>query len=109
MSDWRTIGSRDSAGMGAPAAQQRADQQTAAIPHRETLSALGEEETPLPAAVQQPRRRWRRLLMMVLTVLAAQYTITSIIVGVSVAATLRYFVTPQIVAKFEALAIALKR
>jgi hypothetical protein len=73
------------------------------------LSALEGEETPLLAAAQQPRRRWRRLLMVVLAVLAAQYTITSIIVGVSVAATLRYFVTPQIVAKFEALAIALKR
>ena len=47
--------------------------------------------------------------MVVLAVLVAQYTITSLIVGVSVAATLHYFVTPQIVAKFEALAIALKR
>jgi hypothetical protein len=47
--------------------------------------------------------------MVVLAVLVAQYTITSIIVGASVAATLRYFVTPQIVAKFEALAVALKR
>jgi len=47
--------------------------------------------------------------MVVLAVLVAQYTITSVIVGVSVAATLRYFVTPQIVAQFEALAVALKR
>jgi hypothetical protein len=73
------------------------------------LSALEGEETLLLAAAQQPRSRWRRLLMVVLAVLAAQYTITSVIVGVSVAATLRYFVTPQIVAKFEALAVALKR
>jgi hypothetical protein len=73
------------------------------------LSTLEGEETPLLAAAQPPRSRLRRLLMVVLAVLAAQYTITSIIVGVSVAATLRYFVTPQIVAKFEALAVALKR
>jgi hypothetical protein len=73
------------------------------------LSALDGEETPLLAAEQPPRSRWRHLLMVVLAVLVAQYTITSVIVGVSVAATLRYFVTPQIVAQFEALAVALKR
>jgi hypothetical protein len=73
------------------------------------LSTLETEEAPLVAAERRPRRRLRRVLMVVLAVLAAQYTITSLIVGVSVAATLRYFVTPQIVAKFEALAMALKR
>jgi hypothetical protein len=73
------------------------------------LSALDGEGTPLLAAERPPRSRWRRLLMVVLAVLVAQYTITSVIVGVSVAATLRYFVTPQIVAQFEALAVALKR
>jgi hypothetical protein len=73
------------------------------------LSALDGEGTPLLAVERLPRSRWRRVLMVVLAVLVAQYTITSVIVGVSVAATLRYFVTPQIVAKFEALAIALKR
>jgi cytochrome c-type biogenesis protein CcmE len=73
------------------------------------LSALEGEETPLLVAAQRPRSRLRRLLMVVLAILVAQYTITSLIVGVSVAATLHYFVTPQIVAKFEALAIALKR
>jgi hypothetical protein len=72
------------------------------------LSALDGEETPLLAAAR-PRSRWRRLLMVLLAVLVAQYTITSVIVGLSVAATLRYFVTPQIVAQFEALAVALKR
>jgi hypothetical protein len=40
---------------------------------------------------------------------ARRYTITSLVVGVFVATTLRYFVTPQIVAKFEALALALRR
>jgi hypothetical protein len=73
------------------------------------LSALEGEEAPLLAVEQPPRSRLRRVLMVVLAVLVAQYTITSMIVGVSVAATLRYFVTPQIVAKFEALATALKR
>jgi len=33
----------------------------------------------------------------------------ALLVGLSVAATLRYFVTPQIVAKFEAIATALRR
>jgi hypothetical protein len=60
------------------------------------LSALETEETPLLAADRRPRSQLRRLLMVVLAVLAAQYTVTSLIVGVSVAATLRYFVTPQI-------------
>lgn len=73
------------------------------------MSAVEGEQASLLAAEQPPRSRWRRVLMVVLAVLAAQYTITSVIVGVSVAATLRYFVTPQIVAKFEALAVALKR
>jgi hypothetical protein len=73
------------------------------------LSALDGEGTPLLAVERPPRSRWRRVLMVVLAVLVAQYTITSLIVGVSVAATLRYFVTPQIVAKFEALAVALRR
>ena len=39
----------------------------------------------------------------------AQYTIVSMIVGLSVAGILRYVVTPQIVAKFEAIEAALKR
>jgi len=39
----------------------------------------------------------------------AQYTIVAIIVSLSVAATLHYLVTPQIVAQFEMIAAALKR
>ncbi len=46
---------------------------------------------------------------MILLAMFAQYTIVSLLVGLSVAGTLRYFVTPQIVAKFEALNAALKR
>jgi hypothetical protein len=38
-----------------------------------------------------------------------QYAIVVTIVGLSVAATLRYLVTPQIVAQFEAIEAAFKR
>jgi hypothetical protein len=44
-----------------------------------------------------------------LAVLTTQYTIVAIVVGLSVAGILRYQVTPQIVAKFEAIEAALKR
>ena len=44
-----------------------------------------------------------------LAVFTAQYTIVAILVSLSVAGTLRYLVTPQIVEKFEAIAAALKR
>jgi len=39
----------------------------------------------------------------------AQYTIVTLIVGLSVAGILRYVVTPQLVAKFEVIEAALKR
>ena len=44
-----------------------------------------------------------------MAVLTAQYTIVAILVGLTVAGTLRYLVTPQIVARFEAIEAALKR
>jgi hypothetical protein len=44
-----------------------------------------------------------------LLALMAQYTIVAGVVGLSVAAILHYVVTPQIVAKFEAIEAALKR
>jgi hypothetical protein len=70
------------------------------------MSAVEGEQAPVRAAGPPPRRP--RYLRMILLAMFAQYTIVSIVVGLSVAATLRYFVTPQIVAKFEALAEALK-
>ncbi len=73
------------------------------------MSAFETEETPLLAAEQPPRSRWRRVAAMLLAAFIAQYTIIALVVGLSVAATLRYFVTPQIVATFEAIAAALKR
>ena len=59
------------------------------------------------SALEQPPRL--RYLRMFLLAVFAQYTIIAVVVGLSVTATLRTFVTPQIVAKFEALAAALKR
>jgi hypothetical protein len=44
-----------------------------------------------------------------LLALIAQYTIVAMIVGLSVAGVLRFVVTPQIVARFEAIDAALKR
>ena len=77
------------------------------------MSALEGEELGEEFAVQAPSRppraSWRRIGMIVLTIFVTQYTVTTLLVGLSVAGTLHYFVTPQIVAKFEALAIALKR
>jgi hypothetical protein len=73
------------------------------------MSAVEAEQAALPAAGKRPRRRLRRVGLVLLAVFAAQYTITTIIVGLSVAATLHYYVTPQIVATFETLAVALKR
>ena len=61
------------------------------------------------AAARPPKVRRRRLRAILLAVLMAQYTIVAIIVSLSVAGILRYLVTPQIVAKFEAIEAALKR
>jgi len=58
-------------------------------------------------ASQPPRRP--RYLLAILRAIFAQYIIVSVIIGLSVAGTVRYVVAPQIVAKFEALADALKR
>ena len=66
-------------------------------------------DLPTPAADRRPYRWLRRLPGMLLAVFAAQYIIVAIGTGLSVAGTLRYLVTPKIVATFEALAVALKR
>jgi hypothetical protein len=57
-------------------------------------------------APKTPRRRFRAALFAVFT---AQYTLVAMVVGLTVAGVLRYLVTPQIVAKFEAIEAALKR
>ena len=69
---------------------------------------LGEELT-VQAPSRPPRASWRRIGVIVLTVFVTQYTVTMLLVGLLVAGTLHYFVAPQIVARFEAIATALKR
>ena len=72
------------------------------------MSAVESEDTGIlivAGAPKAPRRRLRSILL----ALMAQYTIIAMVVGLSVAGILRYVVTPQIVAKFEAIEAALKR
>ena len=57
----------------------------------------------------KPPKVRRRRLRSILLALMAQYTLVSIGVGLTIAGILRYVVTPQIVAKFEAIEAALKR
>jgi hypothetical protein len=73
------------------------------------MSALEQDEIPVQATSRPPRVRWRRVGAILLAIFVTQYTITTLLVGVSVVGALRTFVTPQIVARFEAIAIALKR
>jgi hypothetical protein len=72
------------------------------------MSAVDGEDAAILAVAGAPKPRRRRLRSIVLA-LMAQYTIVTMIVGLSVAGILRYVVTPQIVAKFEAIEAALKR
>ena len=66
------------------------------------------EDALLLAAAKRPKVRRRRLRSIVLT-LTTQYTIVAVVVGLSLAGILRYAVTPQIIARFEAIEAALKR
>ena len=72
------------------------------------MSATEGEDAAILAVASVPKVR-RRRLRSILLALTAQYTIVAMIVGLSVAGILRYVVTPQIVAKFEAIDAALKR
>jgi hypothetical protein len=72
------------------------------------MSAVEDEGAAILAVASAPKVR-RRRLRSILLALTAQYTIVAIIVGLSLAGILRYVVTPQIVAKFEAIDAALKR
>jgi hypothetical protein len=71
------------------------------------VSAVEGEDAAL--AVARPRKVRRRLLRRILLALATQYVIIATIVGLSVAATLHYLVTPQVVAQFEAIEAAFRR
>jgi hypothetical protein len=73
------------------------------------MRTVEDEDVRLLTAAKPPKERSRRLGAMFLAVFTAQYLIIAICVGLSVAGTLHYQVTPQIVAKFEAIAAALKR
>jgi hypothetical protein len=72
------------------------------------MSSVEGEDALLLAAAKPPkiRRRWLRSIVLALM---AQYTIIAMVVGLSVAGILRYVVTPQILAQFEAIEAALKR
>lgn len=73
------------------------------------MSTVEGENTAILAAAPPPKVRRRRLRAILLAVFTAQYTIVAILVSLSVAAALRYQVTPQIVEQFESIAAALKR
>ena len=70
------------------------------------MSAVEEQQAPPPAAGRAPRRP--RYLRRILLTISAQYALVALIAGLSVAGVLRTFVTPQITAKFQAIAAALK-
>jgi len=72
------------------------------------MSTVEGEDALLLAAVEPPKVR-RRRLRSILLALTTQYTIVAVVVGLSVAGILRFVVTPQIVARFEAIEAALKR
>ena len=72
------------------------------------MSTVEGEDALLLAATKPPKVRRRRLRSILLT-LTTQYTIVAVVVGLSLADILRYVVTPQIVAQFEAIEAAFKR
>ena len=72
------------------------------------MSTVEGEDALLLAVAKPPKVRRRRLRSIVLA-LTTQYTIVAVVVGLSVAGILRYVVTPQNVARFEAIEAALKR
>ena len=73
------------------------------------MSSIEGEDGLMAVAARAPKARRRRLRAILLAVFTAQYTIVAILVSLSVAAALRYQVTPQIVEQFESIAAALKR
>jgi len=60
-------------------------------------------------AIARPQKARRRPLRRILLTLATQYVIIASIVGLTVAVTLHYLVTPQVVAQFEAIEAEFKR
>jgi hypothetical protein len=73
------------------------------------MSAVESEDAGILAVANAPKPRRRRLRAVLVAVLTAQYTLVTLLVGLTIAGILRYAVTPQIVAKFEAIEAALQR
>ena len=73
------------------------------------MSATESEDAAILTVAGAPKPRPSRLRAAFVAVLTAQYTLVALAVGLTVAGILRYLVTPQIVAKFEAIEAALKR
>ena len=73
------------------------------------IGTVDDENVLLLTAAKPARARPRRLLSIFLAVVTAQYTIITICVSLSAAASLHYVAAPQIVARFEAVIAALKR
>jgi hypothetical protein len=71
------------------------------------MSAVESEDALL--AVAHPKKQRRHPVRRIMLALATQYVITATIVGLSVAVTLHYLVTPKVVAQFEAIGAAFKR
>ena len=71
-------------------------------------TSAAESEDTFPAATR-PQKAKRRRLRGILLALVTQYAVIATIVGLSVAATLHYVVTPKVVAQFEAIEAAFKR
>jgi hypothetical protein len=67
------------------------------------------EDAGILALASAPKTRRRRFRAALFAVFTAQYTLVAMAVGLTVAGVLRYLVTPQIVARFEAIEAALKR
>ena len=72
------------------------------------MSTVEDEDAFIRVAARMPKTRPRRLRA-ILAVFMLQYTMVAIMVILVVAGVLRYLVMPQIVAKFELIAAALKR
>ena len=73
------------------------------------MRAIEGDDTRILAVAPAPKTRGRRFSAALFAVFTAQYTLVAMAVGLTVAGVLRYLVTPQIVAKFEAIEAALKR
>ena len=73
------------------------------------MSTVEGEGAAILAVASAPKTRRRRLRAAFMAVLTAQYTLVALAVGLTVAGILRYVVTPQIVARFEAIEAAFKR